>query len=47
MKALSKFKGVGEIYRYFNAEEKCKECYEQVRWGGKITCPHCGHNNPY
>ncbi|WP_129020487.1 IS1595 family transposase [Edaphocola flava] len=46
-KPLSKFKGIGEIYRYFNTEKKCKDYYEQARWGGNVTCPHCGSENPY
>jgi len=27
-----------------NTEEKAKAFFEQKRWGGKITCPHCGND---
>ncbi len=28
-------------------EEACRAYMEQMRWGGKPVCPHCGHSRPY
>lgn len=28
-------------------EGACRAYMEQMRWGGKPVCPHCGHSRPY
>lgn len=42
-----KFNNLADLLLTFNTEEKCKAYFEQQRWGGKITCPHCGHHKVY
>ena len=41
------FKSLPELLDYFKEEETGIEYYEQIRWGGNPTCPHCGSENPY
>lgn len=36
-----KFSNLTDLLLTFNTEEKCKSHFEQVRWNGKIVCPHC------
>jgi len=31
-----------DVTRYFADEDRCRKHLEQMRWGGKIACPHCG-----
>ena len=38
------FNNLTDLILTFNTEEKCKAYFEQQRWKGKITCPHCQHN---
>lgn len=43
-----KFDNLTDLLLTFNTEEKCKAYYEQMRWQGKIICPHCGTDKqPY
>jgi transposase-like protein len=46
-KMNSEFKGIIELLDYFKDEEICNAYFENKRWGGNITCPHCGHNKIY
>lgn len=42
-----KFNNLTDLLLTFNTEEKCKAYFEQQRWNGKITCPHCNHPKVY
>lgn len=44
---LFKFNNLTDLLVTFNTEEKCKTYFEQQRWKGKITCPHCQHEKIY
>lgn len=44
---LSQFKNVLAVLDYFKDEATCKAHLEQLRWNGKVTCPHCGHEKVY
>lgn len=41
------FSGNANLLLAFSTEEKCIAYFEQMRWGGSITCPHCGHGKVY
>lgn len=41
------FKSLPELLDYFKDERTCIEYYEQIRWNGKPTCPHCGTAKSY
>jgi transposase-like protein len=34
-----------ELYTRFPTEETCVDFLEQVRWSGRIVCPHCNAAN--
>lgn len=42
-----KFNNLTDLFLTFNTEDKCKAYFEQQRWNGNITCPHCGHEKIY
>lgn len=44
---LFKFENLSDLLLTFDTEEKCKTYFEQQRWRGKITCPHCSHEKVY
>ena len=44
---FAEFKTLPQLFDFFKDEETCLAYWEQVRWGGNITCPHCGAVNPY
>ena len=44
---FAQFKTLPQLFDYFNNEETCLSYWEQVRWNGNVTCPHCGNGNPY
>lgn len=37
------FKSLHQLLDYFKEEETCKKWYEEKRWGGNVSCPHCGN----
>jgi transposase-like protein len=39
----TQFKNLTQLLDFFKDEETCKKYYEQQRWGGNISCPHCGN----
>ncbi len=41
------FKSLPQLLDYFKEESTCIEYYEQIRWGGKPVCPHCGSERTY
>lgn len=41
------FKSLPQLLDYFKEESTCIEYYENIRWQGEPTCPHCGADNPY
>lgn len=41
------FRSLPELFDYFKDEATCLAYWEQGRWGGNITCPHCGSADPY
>lgn len=41
------FKSLPELLDYFKDEATCISYYEQLRWAGNPTCPHCGAARPY
>lgn len=43
----SNFKNLPQLLDYFKDEATCKSYLEQQRWGGHVTCPHCGHEKVY
>ena len=36
------FKSLIQLLDHFKKEETCIKYYENIRWGGKPVCPHCG-----
>lgn len=43
----SNFKNLPQLLDFFKDEATCKSYLEQQRWGGHVTCPHCGHEKVY
>ena len=41
MKNIEKFSVIDFFQKYPN-EEAAEKYFEELRWGGKIVCPHCG-----
>lgn len=41
------FKSLPKLLDYFKEESTCIEYYENIRWKGNPTCPHCGSDKPY
>jgi transposase-like protein len=41
MKQSIKFDSLLSLTKVYDTEEKCREYFEQARWGGKVVCPHC------
>jgi len=41
---IGKFKSIIQLLDFFKDEETCKKYLEKYRWGGTITCPHCGYD---
>ncbi|MYB37825.1 MAG: IS1595 family transposase [Gammaproteobacteria bacterium] len=33
---------IPQLYRRFPDDAACRAWLEEVRWGGKVACPHCG-----
>ncbi len=44
---FAQFKTLPQLFDFFKNEEVCIAYWENVRWGGNITCPHCDSENPY
>lgn len=38
----TQFNNILDVVKRFPNEETCREYFEQIRWNGTITCPHCG-----
>lgn len=43
----TEFKSKLELVRYYADEENCKKLLAEQRWGGNVTCVHCGHEKVY
>ena len=41
------FSNLLEVTSYFADQDVCKAYLEELRWDGKITCPHCANNKIY
>ena len=41
------FKTLPQLFDFFKTEEICLTYWEQIRWKGNVTCPHCDSENPY
>ena len=44
---FAEFKTLPQLFDFFKDEETCMAYWEQVRWNGVATCPHCESANPY
>ncbi len=44
---FAQFKTLPQLFDFFKDEATCMTYWEQVRWGGNVTCPHCNAENPY
>lgn len=44
---FAQFKTLPQLFDYFKDEETCFAYWEQIRWKGNVTCPHCEAVNPY
>ncbi len=44
---FAQFKTLPQLFDFFSNEDVCMSYWEQVRWNGNVTCPHCGSENPY
>lgn len=47
MENLIEFKNLVDIDKKLKDDRTCRAYYEQVRWGGKPVCPHCGSEKVY
>ena len=34
-----------EFVRRYSSETKARRCLVRMRWGSRVTCPHCGHDH--
>ena len=46
-KTMTDFKNLTQLLDFFKTDAICKEWYEGQRWGGNVTCHHCGHEKVY
>ncbi len=44
---FAQFKTLPQLFDFFKDEPTCIAYWEQVRWNGVPTCPHCEAINPY
>lgn len=44
---FAQFKTLPQLFDFFKDETTCIAYWEQIRWKGNVTCPHCGGENPY
>ena len=44
---FAEFKTLPQLFDFFKDEVTCMSYWEQVRWNGSATCPHCESGNPY
>jgi len=44
---FAEFKTLPQLFDFFKDEAACMTYWEQVRWNGNTTCPHCESANPY
>lgn len=44
---LSKCRNLKEVMSQLGNEGECRKYMEEMRWGGKPICPHCGQDKPY
>ncbi|PQJ09679.1 IS1595 family transposase [Flavipsychrobacter stenotrophus] len=44
---FAQFKTLPQLFDFFKDEATCMAYWEQVRWNGNPTCPHCQAENPY
>lgn len=44
---FAQFKNLPQLLAYFKDQKTCIEFWEQARWQGNPTCPHCGAGKPY
>jgi transposase-like protein len=44
---FAQFKTLPQLFDFFKDEETCIAYWEQIRWNGNVTCPHCNASNPY
>ena len=44
---FAQFKTLPQLFDFFKDEETCLAYWEQIRWNGNTTCPHCEAVNPY
>lgn len=44
---FAQFKTLPQLFDFFKDENVCLEYWEQIRWNGNVTCPHCNAENPY
>jgi transposase-like protein len=39
-----KFKGLFELMKEYDTEEKCRDYFVKQRWNGNVVCPHCNND---
>ena len=44
---FAEFKTLPQLFDFFKDEQTCIAYWEQIRWNGIATCPHCESINPY
>lgn len=44
---FAQFKTLPQLFDFFKDEQTCITYWEQIRWSGNVTCPHCEAGNPY
>lgn len=44
---FAQFKTLPQLFDFFKDETTCIAYWEQIRWNGVATCPHCESINPY
>jgi transposase-like protein len=44
---LAEFRSLPQLLGVFKDEETCLSYWEQIRWGGKVICPHCSKEGTY
>lgn len=47
MEAIIQFKNLADIDKKLVDDKTCRAYYEQIRWDGCPTCPHCGSDKYY
>ncbi len=44
---MQTFKSIIQLTQFFKDDATCRAHLEEIVWGGKPVCPHCGHERSY